>query len=270
MLSNCVLGMTMENQAQTPLEKRLFAMYNREINDSHCRRCFEQDSKLKLRYGGKRRRCSPQSFFNLGKNLSASCPIRLAFVGKNSWIKPEGLKKYSKCGVIYDCGGMAREMWNDKSPYWRPVRSITEELKLTLDDVFITNFAKCNVYEVGSSSSRNITDWEYFRTCKDILEKEIQIVEATHVIFLTSDNYDSLTRGLKFGYQPSEIVDLTSDSCKKQILMKDETSKKDVCWWSRAFHKRGKPNLRLLRTRHPQGAPGQFEYEIVAWVKDTP
>jgi hypothetical protein len=129
---------------------------------------------------------------------------------------------------------------------------------------------KCNICEDGSNSYSNITSWEYFAACKDILEKEIQIVKPTHVIFLTGDNYDSLIRDMNFGYQPSEIVDLTSDSCKKKIMMKYKTSKKDVCWWIRAFYSGGKPSLRLLRTRHPQGAPGHFGDELVRWVNNTP
>jgi len=245
-------------------------MYNNEINENHCRRCFEQDSKIAAEYSGRRKRYPPQSFWSAGKNLSKNGgSIRVAFVGKNSWNDSESLKGNPKIGVIYDCRDMGPGMWHDKTPYWTALRTTTEGLKLTLDDVFITNLAKCNVYEEGCNSYTNITSWEYFDACKDILAKEIQIVKPTHAILLTGDNYDSLIRDLRFEKKPCEVSDCTSDSYKKDILVKDGSRRRPVCWWSRTIHRANGTNLHLLRTRHPQGAPEHFVSEIVERVKGT-
>lgn len=255
----------------TRLGRELFSMYNEEINEKHCRRCSEQDAKIALKYEGERKRCPPQSFFNIEESLDEhGGSIRLAFVGKTSWNDAEILKD-PKIGPVYDCRYMGAARWNDTTPYWTAVRTITEGLKLARANVFITNFAKCNIYKVTNNSFANITDWEYFDACKDILEKEIEIVKPTHVIFLTSDNYDSLIRGFNFRCSPSKLVDAhgTSDCFKKEILVKDESRTRPVCWWYRIYLRDDGTKMHLLRTRHPQGALGHFEEEIVKWVTEA-
>jgi len=260
----------MKKTTSSRLEMRLFSVYNKKINRNHCRGCFEQDSKIASKYKGERKRCPPQSFWNIGKNLSKEdVPIRLAFVGKTSWNNAKLLRKDRKIGSVKDCRYMGPDRLNDKTAYWTTLRATIEGLELTLDDVFITNFAKCNIYEVRRNSSTNITDWEYFDACKDIIEREIEIVKPTHVIFLTGDNYDSLIKDMSFGCKPSEIVDQTSHSHKKKIPFKYESRKNSVCWWYRTFRRDNGTKMHLLRTRHPQGAPGKFEREIRKWVRQT-
>jgi hypothetical protein len=253
------------------LERRIFSMYNEEIKRGRCKKCkAELDFRLSQRYNGKRFRCGPQSFWHLGKNfLKPDRKIRLAFVGKCSWYGSE-LEKNPKCGEVYDCRKDGPQMWNWERRYWQAVRTITEEepLNLTIDDVFITNLAKCNISEKGNRTAQNITGWEYFAACVPIFEAEIQIVRPTHIVFFTGGCYDSLIRNMRFGFDISSLVDnrFDEEGCKKEIAMENEEQFRRVLWWRRSFSDNRGDNLHFLRTRHPQGAPKHFEKEVARWV----
>ena len=147
--------------------------------------------------------------------------------------------------------------------------SINENLDF-LDNIFITNLVKCNVFEKGVDSE-NITRYDFFSNCIDIFEKEIEIVKPSHIIFFTNDRYDKLIDNLCFGYGENNFQDI-SDWNNRKIITKRDLKIKDVYWWHRKFPKSGMQKMHFLRTRHPQGAPEkekEFTTEIINWIQKT-
>ncbi len=224
------------------LEKDLFEMYEQVINGVHCNACHERDKSEK------RNRNPPASFWNLGDNFADKTKPRIAFVGKSTWLSRENLEKAcEKVEPVYDPRIMIPEFYIPPSRgyrYWKCIKNISDKVYSTrkdnldfLENVFITNLVKCNV--IGKDF-RDITDFEYYRNCIDIFEKEIEIVKPSHVIFVTNDYFDSLIEKLRFGYGDSEWKDYTAKDYRKEI------GNKSVCWWHRTFYRDGKQNMHFL------------------------
>jgi hypothetical protein len=246
----------------TEASDRLFQMYQESMNGL-CAECRRLD-KIK-----KRRRNGPISFWQVGSSFQDGIESkRVAFVGKTSWMDPTDLEGHVRSGPVWNCTKDFNELWEKYSAtrgyrYWRSVRRVADGLKLTSEDIFITNLAKCNVLPERKNSYVNITDWEYVSNCIGIFEKEIQITKPSHVIFFTGTNYDSLIDKLSFGYEGKDysMNDITDKDYMKRI-----SQKQHIWWWHRAFYSGDEARLHFLRTRHPQGAPRQFEDKIIGWV----
>jgi len=246
------------------LENELFGMYRSETDDEHCLRCYELDRTI----GENRKRCPPQSFWHAGKNLvEDNDSLRLAFVGKTSWNTPEDLAHNPKVGPVHDSRDVILDFYFDNpSAYWRYVRNITEGLQLSLDDIFVTNLVKCNIYDEAGAHYGNITDLTYFENCIGIFEKEIEMVRPTHTILFTNDQHDRPIGELRFGFE--HWKDVTDREYQKQISSRKEIGGKHACWWHRMFYDdSNKSRMDLLRTRHPQGAPRELENEIADWIR---
>jgi len=254
------------------LEKEVFEMYRNTMKDKHCRRCYE------MAKNEERTLNPPISFWNLGTNFGDKSKPRIAFVGKTSWMSPDDIETFGKkIGPIYDIRRATDYFFgNDikRYRYWRAIKKISQKVHSTkqdplefLENIFITNLVKCNFLEC-QDSYENITGFEYFSNCLDIFEKEIEIVKPSHVIFFTNDYYDSLVDDLHFGYEDSdcEWEDLSSKYHRKQVSQR-AIKNKNVSWWHRVFREGGTPKMHFLRTRHPQGAPAEFEDEIVHWIR---
>ena len=185
------------------LERKVFDMYKKEINDEHCKKCKDYDREL----SSPLKRNLPQSFFHIGNNFGIKgTKKRLVFVGKNSWNAEKNIRKDPMIGHIKDLSKFGEGAFNHpekypRSAYWRYIRDITKKLNLTLDDIGITNLVKCNIYNAEENQSVNITNSKYFEECIDIFEKEIQIMKPTHIIFFTGADYDYLIRKLRFGFK---------------------------------------------------------------------
>ncbi len=246
-------------------------MYKRELIETRMQRCkgitLNPNQKL----------LGPISFWHLGSKFYEKNLPTIAFVGKTTWMDSEDYSKLTKIGPIYDGSQDINYFFGPnigRYRYWSAIKKICQEIyskengELSfLDNVFITNLVKCNVYEKGVDS-RNITGYDHFSNCIDIFEKEIGIVKPSHIIFFTNTYYDDLISRLSFGYRKNEDqYPWTSD--KSRQITKRDLKTKDVCWWHRRFFESGKADLNFLRTRHPQGAPRELTEEIVKWIKKT-
>jgi len=244
------------------LSRSLFKMYRSSIVGDHCSRCRESGRQRR------RNRVGPVSFWHVGRKFSNTQSVRIAFVGKTSWAEREDLHELRKKGPIWDGTSWFDYFWNDSprwSPYWRCVRDITERLGLGPNNLFITNLAKCNVRRRGYRRYTDVTDLTYYQSCIDLFEKEIEIVQPSHIVLLTGSRFDSLIGSLRFGFvgYNCEHRDVTSAHFSKEI------GRKSIPWWHRTFLRDRIPRTQFLRTRHPQGAPAQLADEIVSWIDST-
>jgi hypothetical protein len=253
------------------LEKNLFEMYKQVINGAHCKACYERDKSEK------RNRNPPASFWNLGDYFADKTKPRIAFVGKSMWLTRENLERdCERIEPVYDIRFLAPEFYVPPSRgyrYWKCIKNVSDKVYSTekdgldfLKNIFITNLVKCNV--VGNNY-RDKTDFEYYKNCIDIFEKEIEIVAPSHVIFFTGDSFDSLMEKLRFGYGESDWKDCSSKDCIRQITARKKVKRKSVHWWHRTFYRDGRPSMHFLRTNHPQGTPEEFDSEIVNWIWGT-
>jgi hypothetical protein len=258
------------------LENRVFEMYRKTINDGHCRGCYERD------ISEKRMRNPPASFWYLGDNFADETKPRIAFVGKTMWLTRDDLSEFEKNGPIYDV--------RDRTPlfytadfvrgyrYWKCIQNVSERVYsigkeerelVFLENIFITNIAKCDVIK-DENDYRDVTDFEYYKNCIDIFEKEIEITKPSHIIFFTNNYFDPLIEKLRFGYRDPDWKDFTTKDCRRQITTRKDVKRGSVCWWHRGFYKDGKPSMHFLRTNHPQGTPKEFDDEIVNWIARAP
>lgn len=209
--------MKSEDIGMNDLEKKIFEMYKRTIDSEHCKRCYARDKSEK------RNRNPPASFWNLGDNFSDKAKPRIAFVGKSTWLSRKNLEEdCEKIEPVYDTRIMIPEFYMPPTRgyrYWKCIKNISDKVYSTgkdnldfLENVFITNLVKCNVVD-NCNNFRDVTDFEYYGNCIDIFEKEIEIVEPSHIIFFTGDYFDSIIEKLRFGYGNSEWEDRTTKDC---------------------------------------------------------
>jgi len=268
------------------LKDEIFRMYEQEIGGGQCSKCRKYDDNLP----DGEKRVGPLSFFHIGKNMAdKNSEKRIVFVGKTSWISEKEAREYEWYPgegrkIIRDASGFGEEAWNitedDKkdyknsrwkhSGYWNYVRDITSALDLTLDDIAITNLVKCNIYdETAEDKPKNITDDIYFERCIPIFEKEIKIIKPTHVILFVGRDYDGHIKKLNFGGTLENINNDNYDNDKYKTETKTKGGeKRKVWWWHRKFYRSDGTVLHLLRTRHPQGAPGGLKEKIINWARD--
>jgi hypothetical protein len=166
--------------------------------------------------------------------------------------------------------GLLREKDFTGSPFLRFIWRIAEQLypeeeddldKL-LDHIAITNVLKCNT--VGKNYV-DTTPFALVDNCIEVLEEEIRALQPKHIVMFTGRAYDEYIGKLTFGFEP---VNITNQTCTKQITDRVEIKHKSVCWWLRDFSENGHAKLRLLRTRHPQGAPLELVNEVVNSVRN--
>ena len=210
------------------------------------------------------------TYWNLGASWTISNP-KLAFIGKNTWGPTEDagklLELYKR---IYDYYDSETGETTVNSRYWRAVKNISEKVhelqpsKEFLKYIFVSNLAKCGA---DSEHPNIVTSKKAFTSCKNIFQKEIELVKPTHLILLTGKSYNDIIEGLNF--RSSSHEDETSrDSTFK--LRKPCGETQEVPWWHRKYKADGRVFMHLLRTRHPQGAFIEFETEITSWVKRSP
>ena len=283
-----------EFEKTTNLEKKIFDMYQKEINNKKCSSCLEHDRELK-KYG--KGRAKPGTLWYVGKNFdNKGKSIKLFFIGKTgigtnygnqyaTKIRDEEKGKYE---YIQDCRYVGPLYFyfpwdeNGRSRYWDFIKDITYKLGLSLEDIAISNLAKCNCFlQDELDSSDNNTDRVYFDNCKRIINKEIKILKPTHVIFFTgaqesswswdppnqAPDYDVIIKSLEFeGLQPKNIFNAT-------IKVKNKDGKRSgtqPIWWWRTFYKKDKPVMHFLRTYHPARMPDGLKNRIYDWiVKET-
>jgi hypothetical protein len=217
----------------------------------------------------------PISFWHLGEKFADKNLPTIAFVGKTTWMDPNDYSKLATKERIYDGRPETIEFFGEglkRCQYWRIIKEVStaiypnkEENMEFLDRVFITNLAKCNIFEKGATSN-NLTGYKVFANCIDIFEKEIEIIKPSHIIFFTNNYYDKLIEELDFGFGKNNFIDVYND--EKRITNK-ELKHKSVCWWHRYYNETGKNQMHLLRTRHPQGAPAELKDEIIKWIRKT-
>lgn len=246
------------------VKSQIFELYKSNIKSGYCSTCKKYaNSKKETKVG-------PQSIFHIGKNKDEK---HVVFVGKNSWNSTEYLISEDKIGELIDTSEFGKEAYIDdenyNSAYWKYIRFITKKSGLSLENISITNLAKCNIYDHKTNTYQNISDDFYFECCIEIFEKEIELLEPTHIICFTGAGYDHLIKKLTFGFDEPEIKDDMpfDENHKKNIKKKDGTTNK-VWWWQRQYSN-GDNKIHLLRTRHPQGAPSGLKDDIVKWINDT-
>ena len=250
-----------------PLAEKITEMYCEEINPKKCKKCFEKDIYILEKYQGSRERNHPQSYWHLGKNIQNGKYPRLAFIGKNSWTQKSVIEEIyplvqckEKFGHIYDSTSSFPHFWKNVSyQYWSAYQEILSCLEYTPDDIFISNMSKCSINKKLGGST-DITNILYYRHCARIIEKEVQIVKPTHLIFFVGSRFDDIIKKMKFNYE--KYRDITDEYCKKPI------NDIDVYWWHRDFFVDNE-KMSMLRTRHPERAPSGFTNEVITWIKET-
>jgi hypothetical protein len=263
------------------LEQKIIKMYKQEINSGHCLIC-ENEAK-QLRKG--KDLCYPKTLFNIGKEFGQnSDKIRLVFVGKSDWNTKEELKNEAKPIFIirgkpfYNGLYMGKDWFDKPSFFWRYIRDIiqSKKLNLTLDDYAISNLGKCNIYNKKNTNYREDTDYIYYHNCNKIFEKEMQILQPSHIIFFTGSEFDDLLNGLRFWFNDSYwyYQDIKDRDYVERITYRNDVQKKNrtACWWHRIFYSnsnREKPELQFLRIRHPQGMPDEFKEKIIEWLVEN-
>lgn len=244
------------------LETKIFDEYKQWINSGNCENCKNYDNNLSANH----ERVGPVSFFHVGKNMANhNNSPRIVFVGKVSWNSKEDVKEDTQINGFLDLSNVGEGYYNDESstpPYWNFIRKITKELKLSLDDIAITNLVKCNISDNEEETSVDVTHDFYYKQCVPLFEKEIIALKPTHLILFTNTDYDHLLRDLTFGH--SNFTD-THDEDYKKSIDKEEGSFQ-TWWWHRSFSN-GK--MHMLRTRHPQFAPIELKDAIINWIKNT-
>ncbi len=110
----------------------------------------------------------------------------------------------------------------DKKAYWAYTKKIWEQLpgKIHEDEIWQKNIVWSNLYKVSPKESDN-PDWKSMQiqqgTCIEILRKELEIFEPTHILIITgfdwfepfagifSDVYDTGKRNVARGKNKNEV-----------------------------------------------------------------
>jgi len=238
-----------------PLKENLLKLYQNDYEKTEeCKSCYLHGT------------VDRNTHWNLGVSWTISNP-KLAFIGKNTWGPTEDagklLELYKRINDYYDSETGDTTV---NSRYWRAVKTISEKVhqlqpsKEFLKYIFVSNLAKCGA---DSEHPNIVTSKKAFRSCKNIFQKEIELVKPTHLIILTGTSYDDIIEGLNF--TTSEPEDKTSQDDTFE-LHKSSGETQRVPWWHRKYSTDGRIAMHLLRTRHPQGAFREFEQEIALWV----
>jgi hypothetical protein len=249
------------------LVANIFKMYKESMDAIHCKKCnvgLKNDQRL----------LGPISFWHLREKFEDKSVPTIAFVGKTTWMDPKDYSELEKKETIHDGRPETIKFFGEglkRCQYWRTIKEISSAIYSNkkgidfLDHVFITNLAKCNVFE-KEAESNNLTGYNVFSNCIDIFEKEIMITKPSHVVLFTNDYYDQLINNLDFGYGKNNYSDIYN---YRKAITNRELKNKSVCWWHRRFPKIGKSQMQFLRTRHPQGAPSELKNEIINWIQET-
>ena len=112
---------------------------------------------------------------------------------------------------------------------------------------FSFSFAGAAEKARGRSESTSAARAQYFDQCSKIFEKEIKIVDPTHIIFFVGENYKDLINNFKYGYPNSEILDK-----KKKKIKKKYGGFSDVIWCARAKNKEIFHSVELEIERSPE------------------
>ena len=224
-----------------PTEKSLVDLYRglQFESDPVCRKC---------------RACSPA----LGRPVGAWVvgdkfyrhTERVLFVGKTARGEPGE-----------DCGGFlagfrdARErLWSRPWPYWSYTREIVRKLygDDSMEHIAFTNLVKCN-----ASNGGDLTAEETKRFCvceRNVIGKEIALIEPTHVVFYTSWNYDQVIPKIFDRFQVT--VDTKRSIGEKRMPWREaraETGGREIC---------------VLRIGHPERMKREsFTDAVCGWVR---
>jgi len=153
--------------------------------------------------------------------------------------------------------GVTREnIWNEHSTsFWRFIKDLTRKLfpkvaeSNLLEYIAITNLIKCN----NSESKANITEYMQFNCVDylDVVRREIDIINPTHIIFLTGKKYDE------------NICNIFDDIEDKKEIEEPYNNR----WCGNGIIGEKTHKFSLLRIRHPQGAEKGLEDIVCKWLE---
>lgn len=247
----------------------IFDLINKEIRNGICVDCSSLDSCL----NSYEKRIKFLSYWNYGNKFDEQ-KTRIAFVGKTTWMDPDTFEDVNHIGNVWDIRSEIRnpEVAYNKDcstnrAFWRYVKNISCEIngQLTnnlefLDYIYVTNLAKCWINV--KTDYKNRTPLEYFENCFQLFKREMELVNPTHVIYLTGTYYDEI-----LGTWDS-IQDSTSEDFRIELTSQNSGKRYAYPWWSRKHDVSGNL-IHTLRTRHPQGAITELKEEIIKWFFNT-
>jgi len=154
-----------------------------------------------------------------------------------------------------------------KGAFWKYIKDISDAVHKTpqksldfLKYIYITNLSKCWYCQDIIDYKEN-NPMYYYKQCFSLFKKEIEIVNPTHLIFFTNNNFDNILKGLP------HIKEITSSSCRRIFEKPEENKIRSYPWWSRV-HPSPSGKMYSLRTRHPQGALSELQQGIIKWIEN--
>ena len=251
-------------------DEALFNMFNKAISEANCVRCKSIDSTEAF---GSKNRVKYISHWNFGEKFYDS-EIRIAFVGKTSWMHPRVFGRPTPESMFWDVRSEITnkkvaynaDRYTSKGAFWKYIKDISDAIHKTpaksldfLKYIYITNLSKC-WYCQDTIDYKENNPMYYYIQCFDLFKKEIKIVNPTHLIFFTNNKFDSILKCL------SHSKEITNSSCRRKFEKTEENKIRYYPWWSRV-HPSPSGKMYSLRTRHPQGTISEFKQGIIKWIE---
>lgn len=223
-------------------EKKLFDRY-RNMGLGSCEICAACHKNPNL--------SMPIGCWCVGADYNKS-PKRILFVGKNARNNPGTREK-----GFHNTFAEARDfLWKQSWPYWRYTREITRTIfgDDSIEHIAFTNIVKCND-SGGKDTTSDVVKTNCIIKMK-VLQRELEVIQPTHIIFYTSRYYDDYI---------SEVFDSYNtgyDGAKK-------IGKRNMPW-QEAVSTLGNQTFHVLRVGHPQyNKKEDFVHKISEWIKTT-
>ena len=246
------------------MKDKLFELYERiEIGkNSICQSC-RKNKNFEI----------PLSFYHIGENFNDD-KDNVAFVGKTAVGGANFEAEYRlevKSGLYTDATkfGIESLRLNEQWAFSRPFYNYTHEIiksyfgniESGLKKSALTNLIKCN-----NASTNDVTPNDVKHNCLNevaVVWQEIELINASRVIFYTHNSYDSYI----LNFTPKNTVSIEDIFDAKHRV---KIGQKDMPWWHRKFTLEDGSQKHFLRIGHPQmKKKSAFIDSVTNWLKET-
>jgi hypothetical protein len=215
----------------------------------------------------------PLSFYHIGENFNDD-QDNVVFIGKTAVGGAnfgENYKGDYQTDLFTDATNFGiqslklNEKWSKSRPFYNYTNEIIgsyfDNIEIGLSKSAMTNIVKCN-----NASTQDETPQIIKSQCINelgIIWKEIELMNATRVVFYTHNKYDEFIDQ----YKPENTIDFQDILDKKHHV---NVGAKQMPWWHRQFMLSDGSTKHFLRVGHPERKNRtEFVSYVVDWLKQT-